>query len=225
MYARRRRYWAIAIQSLGVLILTAALVSVVGLAGASASAPMSGARTSAVGGPPGGGGNGSGGTPMPSVPPLPPMPTKPSVPPMPGGHQHCRCYFPYFQPIYFPIAVPVYQQFVTVPTYSFATAYIPPPAYSSPSVYTASATYTATPATATYTAQQLSSFGAGWNTGLSQAAIAAVCHQYSVALQYGTMTDNPALDQICGPMNGATTTTPSSTTPSGSGGSYSTPYP
>ncbi len=221
MYVGQRRHWTVVVRSLSVLILTAALLSFAGLSGASASGPAGGARVSGAMGlfpGSGGNGNGSGGTPTP--PPMPSGPTKPSAPPVPSGehmhgmgeHGECHCFYPMFQPSFFPIAVPVYQPLIAAPTYGFAAGYVPPVSYAAPVTYAAPATYTATPALQSVTTQSFAAYTPDMIATLSPAALQQVCHQYSVALQYNTQPDNPGLDQACGTTPGSTSGTSSTTT-------------
>ena len=56
----------------------------------------------------------------------------------------------------------------------------------------------------------------GYQAGAQTVDLQPLCHQYGVGLQYGTMADNPTLDQACG----TTGVSAGYTTPSGS---YTTP--
>jgi hypothetical protein len=202
MHARHIRHWSFAVRSLGVLLLTLALVSAAGVSSASAGAPPNH--------PMNGGGDGIGG----------------------NNHDHngpggcfnccdhdfnCNRRFGFNFPRILPIPYPVFQPIYT-PIYM--PVYLPPtsPIYGQYGPYANTQSYIAQP-TSTYTAAY----------GVSSSNLPIACHAYQVALQYGTQTDNPSMDQLCGTVaptatSGTTTPTPSYPTTSPGGPSY-TPYP
>lgn len=110
-----------------------------------------------------------------------------------GGNWNPWCHFGYNQPMLYPVYQP-----------SYIPVYVPAPA----PVYSAPASSYSQPAPSVTIS--LSNYGPGWSAGMSQQDIQVVCHQYSVALQYNTMPDNPNLDSVCG----TTVTSSSSAAPS-----------
>ncbi len=183
MGVRSAHHWQTIIRSLGILLLAAAFVLVTGMATASADAP-SGSGSGGGSWNHGSGWNWNGGN--------------------NGwswfrGNRISGCCsnwnvgwnWPFTQiaAYSYPMYMPSYQR-----------VFIPP-------------SYPAQSTTQSFVAQPAQSYVAGPGIGVSQSNLPIACNQYHVALQYGTMTDDPTLDQLCGTSGSVTGTGTSTTTP------------